>query len=71
MYLELDPDVNSVIEFMQRNVPCSKLVGVSSAIQKLAHPLWGHYQGENVRPLSASFDAPISSTLSRPEDAKG
>lgn len=44
MYVELDPDTKVVLEFMQRNIACPKLVAVANAIKELATPLWGHYQ---------------------------
>lgn len=59
--IEMDPDVKKVLEFMQQNISCSKLVGVANAIQNLATPIWGHFQKEEViilalRHLPLDFD---------------
>jgi hypothetical protein len=48
MQLELDTDVKAVLEFMQTNIGCHKLVAVANSIKELATPLWGHYKGERI-----------------------
>lgn len=51
MRLEIDPDVQAVAEFMQRNVPAARLVSVAEAAAKLAPILWGGYEKEGVSAL--------------------
>ena len=46
--LEIDGDVKTVVDFMLRKVPTTKLAVVVSAVSELAPILWGHYpKGEN------------------------
>jgi hypothetical protein len=42
--LEIDQDVEAVAEFMQRNIPASKLVAVSDSIKALAPIMWGAFR---------------------------
>lgn len=51
MEVEIDSDVQAVAEFMQRNVPASRLVAVAEAAAKLAPLLWGRYEKEDVAAL--------------------
>lgn len=48
MELIIDPDVKAVAEFMQSNMPASKLVSVASAVAALAPMLWGAFEAESV-----------------------
>lgn len=43
MQLEIDNQVKSVLEFMQRNVPTDRLVSVAREVNALALHFWGHY----------------------------
>jgi hypothetical protein len=43
--------VEAVAEFMQRNIPASKLVAVSDSIKALAPIMWGHFDREEIRAL--------------------
>jgi hypothetical protein len=52
MNLEIDPDVKAVAEFMQGNLPASRLVSVASAVAALAPILWGQHQSESICSLS-------------------
>ena len=52
MELKLDRDVQAVTEFMQSNLPASKLAPVAVAVNKLADSLWGHYSPESVTTLT-------------------
>ncbi len=52
MELQVDEHVEKVIAFMQTNLPAAKLVAVANAIKELATPLWGHYEREEIVPLS-------------------
>jgi hypothetical protein len=47
-----DPDVESVLEFMQRNIPSSKIIGVANALPRMAELLWGRFTQE---PVSAMY----------------
>ena len=49
--LEIDDDLKLVIEFMQSNLPASKLVGLAKAAAALAPILWGRDEREDVRAL--------------------
>lgn len=46
MRLELQPDVQEVAEFMQRNIPAARLVSVAAGLYAVAPLLWGRYQNE-------------------------
>ena len=46
MELIIDPDVRSVLEFMQERLPACKLVPVAKALLGMATLLWGHYSQE-------------------------
>ncbi len=52
MELHMDPDVKMVLEFMQTNIVCSKIVAVANSVKELATPLWGHHESEKVIPIS-------------------
>jgi len=54
MNLYADRDVLAVLEFMQANIPCGKLVSVCEALAPLAKSLWGHHNSEAVLPVSLS-----------------
>jgi hypothetical protein len=49
MELKLDQDVQSVIEYMQRNIPANKLMGVAEKLPDVARLLWSDYSQEPVR----------------------
>ena len=46
MELQMDLDVKKVLEFMQEQVPVSKLEGVADALPKMARLLWSRYPQE-------------------------
>jgi hypothetical protein len=54
MEVHLDPDVQAVAEFMQRNIPAARLQGVANGIRDLAPILWGRYEKESVAALLLS-----------------
>ncbi len=58
--LEIDPDVQAVVAFMQRNVPAARLASVADAISKLSRLLWGQYETEAVAALRLREPAPTS-----------
>lgn len=80
MRLEIDPDVQAVTEFMQRNVPAARLVSVAEAAAKLAPILWGEYEKEGVSALllrelpilpCAAQTQPVSSELATSPGVRG
>lgn len=52
MSIQSDPDLLSVVEFMQAEVPADKLVSLSLALSRIAPALWGHFQATEVRALT-------------------
>lgn len=60
MNLEIDQDVKAVAEFMQSNVAAARLVGVATAIGRLAPILWGRYSADDVHALALAQDQPIA-----------
>jgi hypothetical protein len=48
MKFEVDPDIQAVAEFMQRNIPATRLVGVAAGVHALAPLLWGRFPAESV-----------------------
>ena len=52
--LEMDVDLKLVLEFMQSNMPASKLVGVAQALAAVAPILWARYEREDVHALVLS-----------------
>ena len=52
MDLVLDSDIKAVLEYMQANVPASKLIGVAERVQELARPLWGQFPQEPCHSIS-------------------
>ncbi len=41
--LEIDPDVQAVLEFMQTSMTADKLVGVAESLPVIARLIWGRY----------------------------
>lgn len=51
--MRIDPDVEIIAAFMQRNFPTSKLVALARGISSVAPAVWGHYAAEPpVAPLT-------------------
>ncbi len=48
MQLEIDTDIRAIAEFMQRNVPATRLVGVAAGVNALAPLLWGQHKPDFV-----------------------
>lgn len=46
MKISLDSDVQSVLEYMQQNIPASKLVGIAETLPDMARLLWSRYSRE-------------------------
>jgi hypothetical protein len=52
MQIQIDIDVQAVLEFMQKNIPADKLIGVSIGVRDMAQTLWGHNVHTSVLPMS-------------------
>lgn len=50
--LEVDEDTLKVIDFIQKNIQCNKMVAVTELLAKLAPILWGHFDREEVYPVN-------------------
>jgi len=48
----MDKDLRAVVEFMQENVECSKLMTIADALPQLSRLLWGSFPQESVEVLS-------------------
>ena len=46
MEIKVDSDVQMVLEFMQTNIPASKLLSVVDSLSQIARPLWARYPQE-------------------------
>jgi hypothetical protein len=68
MQFECDPDVQAAAEFMQRNIPASRLVNVAESVAALAPLLWGQYETEHVAALRLR-EHPIASCASQTRSA--
>jgi hypothetical protein len=66
MELKTDNHVKQVVEFMQTNIPESKLIGVADAVPQMARLLWGHVPQESfaVCHLSVAKSGPSQSCAS-------
>ena len=67
--LVIDDDVHAVLEFMQTNIPATRLVAVAAGIAELAPVVWGEYQPEPVPALRlvhrpATFSEPQTRSAS-------
>jgi len=51
MQIEADSDVLAVMEFMQSNIPATKLVAVAISAAAIAPILWGHYGDEPIQAM--------------------
>jgi hypothetical protein len=60
MDLIIDGDVQAVAEFMQVNIPATRLVAVATHVAAIAPILWGIHPAESVIPLRLAPSTPIS-----------
>lgn len=49
--VEVDSDLQAAAEWMQQNVPASKLVSVAAGLASCAPLLWGQHQPEPIQAL--------------------
>ena len=68
MELVLNEETKAVLEFMQANIPSSKLLGVADSIPNVARLLWSGYPQEPLKILQLT-GTPITHGL--PQDATG
>ena len=68
MTFEIDDDVKAVAEFMQQNIAAGRLVGVATAIGRLAPILWGRFSADDVQAVVLT-DGATFSVQRRPGDA--
>lgn len=68
MELLLNEETKVVLEFMQANIPTSKLLGVAESIPDVARLLWSGYPQEPLHVLQLQ-GLPITNGL--PQDASG
>jgi len=67
MNIEIDPDLLSVAEFMQANIPADKLRATAGAIALLAPVIWGHYDGSRIVPVRLASSAILLDGQRRPQ----
>jgi hypothetical protein len=48
MKLVIDPDVKTIVEFIQERLPANRLASVASGVAAIAPLLWGHHQTEEI-----------------------
>ena len=60
MQLKIDQDIQAVLEFMQKNIATSKLVGVAEKLPALAIGLWFHHVQEPFRSMSLEVEQPTA-----------
>ena len=61
MQFVIDEHVKAVLEFMQENVPASKLIGVAESVPQMARLLWDRFQQEPFSSISLHLDKPAMS----------
>jgi hypothetical protein len=70
MELQIDGDLQSVAEFMQRNIPASKLISVAEKLREVGRLLWAHYPQEPSFGLRLS-EPPLMSDLQQDASVSG
>jgi len=65
MKIETDEHVRLVLEYMQDNIPASKLVAVSDLMPKIARLLWEGIPQEPVRALSLTLPKAVGCSRSQ------
>ena len=60
--IEIDSNTLKVLKFINRNIPCNKMVAVSELVAKMAPILWGHYDREEIYPCSVYYEEYITET---------
>lgn len=65
MNVTMDSDVQLVAEFMQNNVPASRLLSVATGLAACAPLLWGQFAAADVTPPLSLQAEPISGPQTR------
>lgn len=56
--IAINDDVQTIAEFMQSNLPATRLVGVARALNQLAPILWGQHGSEDIQCLALLSNPP-------------
>lgn len=67
MQVVLDEHVKSVLEFMQTNIPATKLVAVADSLPQMAKLLWAQLSQEPVTPMALQPTKRNTSQSNAPE----
>ena len=59
MIVQMNPNVQKVVEFLQREIPADELNGVANAIPAVAAVVWSEYHHQAIRPMKMS-EPPIT-----------
>jgi hypothetical protein len=71
MNVEIDTDLKNVLEFMQRNTPTHKLIGVADALPKIAGLLWIRHEQEPIVAITMRETRLISTEFALGPDGVG
>jgi len=63
MTFQIDPDVKSVLEFMQDRISADRLVAVAASLPDLAKLLWSHYPQQPCLPVTLEPDPAVKRQL--------
>jgi hypothetical protein len=56
MQIRIDQHVQKTAEFMQQNIPASKLVAVAKAMNELGPILWKQFSSEDIQAVRLEAD---------------
>lgn len=65
MQVSLNPEIQRVAEFMQREIPAERLIEVASGLATLAPVLWGHFRTPNMNGVILELKPPTLSCAKR------
>jgi len=68
MEIIADPDARTLLEFMQKNLPTSKLIAISSQLPEIARLLWSDYPQQPCNIIQLGIPKPVQRCPS-PQDA--
>lgn len=51
MTVEINPSVQKVIEFMQREIPADELNGVADSLPVVAKAIWSRFPTTEIKPM--------------------
>lgn len=70
MEIVTDPDAKILLEFMEKNVPTSKLIAISSQLPEIARLLWSDYPQQPCNIIRLGVPKPVGHCPSL-QDASG